>query len=237
MRYIDEFICQYEKNYYELPHDGYVKYMEVFIQKLPSPFNITLPKLFKENIEKIVSDSFGGMIRTLREYIRTLCIQSQEIKRVKRTFEFNCENYEDIPQKFGCEWQRKHKKRKYKKYYKNENKYFRPRRRKWYKIEKGKNYYKEKEKKAMDNEKYFPQGKKNCKCCLCHEICHYANECPNKKSYKKEVKYLNQINSIGLVPIESLNHHIVMKYYLPQNPKVNIVVQMNPNSAHSFKYK
>ena len=109
MRYLDEFICQYEKNYYELPHDDYVKYMEVFVQKLPSPFNITLPKLFKENIDKkIVSDSFGGMIRTLREYVRTLCIQSQEIKRVKRTFEFNCENYKDIPQKFGCERQRKY---------------------------------------------------------------------------------------------------------------------------------
>ena len=52
MRYLDEFICQYEKNYYELPHDDYVKYMEVFVQKLPSLFNITLPKLFKENIDK-----------------------------------------------------------------------------------------------------------------------------------------------------------------------------------------
>ena len=36
------------------------------------------------------------MIRTLREYIWTLCIQSQDIKRVKRTFEYNCGNYEDI---------------------------------------------------------------------------------------------------------------------------------------------
>ena len=104
------------------------------------------------------------------------------------------------------------KKRKYKKYHKYENKkfryknkYFRPRRKKWYKREKGKNYYKEKEKKTMNNEKYCPQGKKNCKCWLCHEIGHYANECPNKKSYKKEVKYLNQISAIGLVPIESLN--------------------------------
>ena len=28
-----------------------------------------------------------------------------------------------------------------------------------------------------------------------------------------------------------MNHHIVMKYYLPQNLNVNIVVQINPNST------
>lgn len=32
-----------------------------------------------------------------------------------------------------------------------------------------------------------------------HVMKYYANECPNKKYYKKEVKYLNPINSIGLV--------------------------------------
>ena len=94
----------------------------------------------------------------------------------------------------------------------------------------------------MDNKKYFPQGKKNCKCCLCHEIGHYANECPNKKSYKKEVKYLNQINSIGLVPIESLNSSDNESSYCYEilsssESESEYSVQMNPNSAHSFKYK
>ena len=197
--YLNEFICQYESYYYQLPHEDYEKYMDIFIQKLPQPFNETISKKFKENeTEGLVANSLGGIIKSLRDYIRNLCIQKQELKKSKRPFNLCCDKYEDIPQRFGCEPEKYKKRRKHKpKYYKSynkkrfkyNNKYHKPQKKKW------NDKYK--------NKKYCSQGKKNCKCWLCQEIGHYANECPKRKNYKKEIKYLNLANQIGLEPIES----------------------------------
>lgn len=78
-------------------------------------------------------------------------------------------------------------------------------------------------KKPTPNKSTFcPQGKKDCKCWLCHQEGHYANECPNKKSFqqddkrRKDLKILDLAYKMDLLPISSEVDSDEELYFLKQ---------------------
>lgn len=56
-------------------------------------------------------------------------------------------------------------------------------------------------KKKDEKDKSCPMGKKKCRCCLCQEEGHYANECPKKKNSEK-TQVLKLAYNLGYEPIE-----------------------------------
>ncbi|KAL1176049.1 hypothetical protein V6Z11_A04G132000 [Gossypium hirsutum] len=123
----------------------------------------------------------------------------------------------DIPTRWGCRPQKDYRKsyKTYKKKYRRYRKRFSPRKYKKYKRQyrkkkgfrkKGRhkrknsydelrdNNYRDSNKKQQD----CPRKKKDCRCWLCKEEGHYANECPQryKKENNKIIRQLEYINSI-----------------------------------------
>jgi len=57
--------------------------------------------------------------------------------------------------------------------------------------------------KTQNTCEILPTGKKDCKCWLCKEEGHYASECPQKKSLKRDGEQIRIALSYGLIPLES----------------------------------
>ena len=92
-----------------------------------------------------------------------------------------------IPGKYGCNI--KSYKQKYKFRKQNFQKYKKRFNRENYK----KRYFRWKNYKPSEKRNYCPSGKKKCRCWICNEEGHYANECPRRLQHKKEFPQKSKI--------------------------------------------
>ncbi|XP_048229564.1 uncharacterized protein LOC125370031 [Ricinus communis] len=209
--YFHEFVCQYEKYYYSLNSSDYDAYIELFINKIPYPVNVIIKEKYQAGIrENSTPKTLGGVIRIVDQYIAEQCLQ-QTMKKQTYSAVKCCNKYENIvPLTFGCRTERKQfkKNRQYKKFPKWKK-------RRFYKPWKQKYRNKYFQKKQTRKQKYCPKGKKTCKCWLCQEEGHYANNCPRKQQQSKEkVRMLELLSEYELEPIEDMNPEISEVYEL-----------------------
>lgn len=195
MCYLDSFICEFSEHFYYLNHNNQKTALEMFYQKLPPLVSQEVNKLFQDSVnESQIADTLGARINILKTWLQSQCLQKQMTKEAN--INLCCEKLQDRIGQYGCTNKRKRRKKiwkkqpyksKYKTYYKKgERKYFRNRKQ-----------YKKKYKYCPNN-----KPKKDCKCWICHEIGHYANECPKKGKKKEETQILKIAYDLGYDPIE-----------------------------------
>nr|AFL90603.2 coat protein [Blueberry red ringspot virus]AFL90604.2 coat protein [Blueberry red ringspot virus]AJM71346.1 coat protein [Blueberry red ringspot virus] len=208
----EEFYCQFIHYYYMLESSERSAYMNVFIQKLPYPLSKTINDEFQnQKNANLIPDTLGGIAKVIRAYILLQCTKEQEKMQLINVTKC-CPKFEYIPHKFGCSpnssrrGRKPTKKPKYSRYYKRRYHTFKP----WYKKKRYRMYkrkyqpkYRQRYWKNKSTQKYCPKGKKDCKCWICQEDGHYANECPNKDKRRDKVKLLEQLSQVNLEPIEN----------------------------------
>lgn len=180
--YLDDFTCDFEKNIYKLPQNEFPKYIEIYIDRLPIIGENTKVE-FNKRKNETTKYSLGLASRIAKEEIQKICDESTKAKQLKRFNRNCCIKSDSITTEYGCRKQEKYssKKKKYKEKYKKKYKW--KTRKKKFKPSK---YFK----KLEGKEKLCPKGKKNCRCWICSEEGHYANECPNRAKNPKQVKLL-----------------------------------------------
>lgn len=205
----DEFMCQYQVYYYKLQSkEDREFYKNAIFQNMSYPLSDILASLFKRYVEQgLIKDSIGGIIQVIHNYIDEQCTQQTLKRQVKPAAIKCCTKFPSVPQKFGCPTKqfkggKKYKKRfkPYKKRYKRQQKPYK----KW-KPEYRRKYYKPKGSKPKPSKaKYCPTGKSTCRCWICNEQGHYANDCPNKgkEEFKEKKKQLRIAQQLDLEPIE-----------------------------------
>lgn len=104
---------------------------------------------------------------------------------------------------YGCEPKRKYKKRFNSKPFKKKNPV--NNRKQFKEAFKKKNLFRNR-KQFKNKRKFCPQNKKNCKCWLCDETGHYANECSKSSNYKDKREILKLLWTEGFEPVEDKKH-------------------------------
>lgn len=141
--------------------------------------------------------SLGLATKIAKELIAKICEINKLGKKLKKFNKSCCKIAEQQSLTYGCTEKKQYFQKKYKKKYtwKKKKKSFKP----------GK-YFKKREIKPSEKEKFCPKGKKNCRCWICSEEGHYANECPNRKIYPNKVKFLEEIQELrsDLIPVEDI---------------------------------
>ena len=222
---IDSYICEYKTYYYQLNDDQQKMFNKMFYSKLPTPINSHMERIYQEAIRGLVDppqppmnhlsphvDTLGRRIRYLKEEIARMCTERTKNVLMKPVTKACCDKNPRVPGNYGCDtvYRRKHKYRhkKHRKYRKH--RHYKPRftrtKGKYYRRSnnfKRRRYYRKKTVINTTNPT-CPRGKTSCRCWICNEQGHYANECPNKqeKKYKEQNKVLEQIFSLGYEPIE-----------------------------------
>ncbi|KAJ0776987.1 putative transcription factor interactor and regulator CCHC(Zn) family [Helianthus annuus] len=132
--------------------------------------------------------------RIVKEEIAAYCDFSNKQKQLKRFNKNCCKKLTKLPKlSFGCEptrdkgyfkkkYKNKYKTKTKKRFLENQEKKFSP----------GKYFFKEKR-------KVCPQGKKKCRCWICSEEGHYANECPNR-----QIKFISEAEIEEYFPSENI---------------------------------
>ncbi|KAL2455489.1 Uncharacterized protein Adt_47254 [Abeliophyllum distichum] len=230
MCYFEEFTCEFSKYYYIAGIDHYKANTEKFMRKLPYPYSDEVITLFnnaiswqedsKDNLKVNlqIDGSLGLAITSARNLLAEKCKEAQLIKTSKVIVAKNprlcCNNYLDrIPGQYGCMPEKKYrktrkqkprtKKYKFKKYKQPYKKKFFKRKKYFKKYNKPPSGKTKKGDKAKETVKKFcPQNKKNCRCWLCNESGHYANECPARLGNEDRVRLLTEIERKGFYPVE-----------------------------------
>lgn len=174
MCYLNEYCYEYSKYYYMMFGRGVDNdhYKEVFIRKLPPPWNNYFQNKIREKQfgRSIKAYILGFLIRTIKDEISTMCSNQMVYKQSGFIQDRICCGDTEIPENWRCheyKQKRKAKNKKYKKYKKFKKKNFKPKR-KYFKRK-----YKTYNKKLID--------KKRCRCWNCNEEGHINTECPKKK--------------------------------------------------------
>ncbi|KAK8356343.1 hypothetical protein V6Z11_A05G350000 [Gossypium hirsutum] len=230
--YWRNFVCKYEKWFHKLvTKEKYTKYEEQFFLKFPPTWKDELEKRFDKEKDNRLCNNLAGRIMCVQELMEEKCKEkyfNEDIKRFTNTGPCCDSALIEIPTRWGCRPVRDHRKKssyKHRKKYKRYRKRFVPRRYKKYKKQYRRKRYKKDNKKGHRRKKSYdelrdnhyenrdkirkqqdcPRKKKDCRCWLCKEEGHYANECPqrHKRENNRMIKQLEYINSIGYEPIES----------------------------------
>ncbi|KAJ9543839.1 hypothetical protein OSB04_023546 [Centaurea solstitialis] len=160
------------------------------------------PKDEKENFEEgeeasnAALYSLGFAHRIVKEEVSKFCDLTKKQKKLKAFTKKRCEKVSDQIYDYGSRPTKKknHKKKKISKYkFRKKKKSFKP----------GKYVKKNSSKSSSEKQKFCPKGKKNCRCWVCNEERHYANECPNRKQHSNRFKMLETIFSLGYSPIKN----------------------------------
>jgi len=198
--YLDDFTCVFEKNIYKLDTGEYHSWIEAYLMKIPIVGDKAKERWNKEKTG-LTMHSLGFATRIVKEEIAAYCDFSNKQKQLKKFNKRCCERLIESEQiLFGCspnqtktrfkdEYKKKYKKRFYKKEWRKKKKRFTP----------GKYFSKE---KSKEKQKVCPQGKKKCRCWICSEEGHYANECPNRQKFHDKVKLIQEAAIEGFYPIE-----------------------------------
>ena len=193
---LSEFNCAFEKHFYELDEVEWPKYIEMYFIKIPFVGDKASTR-FKNEAKAPMHMSLGLAMKLVSEEISQICELSKKQKKLKKFNKKCCSFLADESTEFGCKPEKKYKKsykKKYKKFYKK-----RSFKRSKKKFTSGKYF---KPKTLEGKAKHCPKGKKNCRCWICSEEGHYANECPNRKQFPDKIKIIEIAENYGLEPIE-----------------------------------
>lgn len=190
------FNCAYEKYFYKLDQTEWTKYIEMYLMKIPI-VGEKATNIFKEKAVPPMHMSLGYAMKIVTDEIGTICELNKKQKRLKKFNKKCCSFLTEPTTEFGCKPEKKFRKKQKpykKKFYKKKSfKRFKK------KFTPGKYF-----KKPTGKAKFCPKGKKNCRCWICSEEGHYANECPNRKQYPEKVKLLEIAHHNGLEPLEEI---------------------------------
>nr|WNH14472.1 coat protein [Physostegia virginiana caulimovirus 1] len=201
-----DFNCAFEKRFHDLDQTDWTKFIELYFVKIPHVGEQAY-KRFEQEAKPPMHMSLGFAMKLVSEEIGKICETSKNQKRFKKFNKKCCNILNKEITDFGCKPEKKRfskkrfKKSKKRKTFKKYRRKFTP----------GK-YFKPKGK--TDKSKFCPKGKKNCRCWICSEEGHYANECPNRKQYSDKVKLIEYAENNGLEPIEESFTGIKEVYYL-----------------------
>lgn len=196
--FLDQFICIYEKNLYDIPNaHEYAQWITAFLMKIPVIGEQCIERWKKEATNELTKTSLAFAIKIAREEITKICEDRFKQRKLKNISK-NCCNIVadfqnlDIGKKSYSKNNKRYKsKKKFKKYrtsWKKKKKKFSP----------GKYFTKP----SKNKDKNCPQGKKKCRCWICSEEGHYANECPNRQKYPDKLKILKTALLDGFHPLE-----------------------------------
>ena len=191
---LDGFTCLFEQNLYKLSTGEYHSWIEVYLMKIPIVGEKAKERWNKEKTS-LTQHSLGFATKIVKEEIAVYCDFSNKQKQLKRFNKNCCEKLTETPQlTFGCDQikDKKYFKKKYKHKYKPKKRFWKSKKRKF---SPGKYFSKEKP-------KICPQGKKKCRCWICSEEGHYANECPNKQKFPEKAKIVSLAEEDGYYPTE-----------------------------------
>ncbi|KAL2493318.1 Uncharacterized protein Adt_28946 [Abeliophyllum distichum] len=223
MCYFENYCCEFSKYFYICPVEQWENLVVKFIRKLPNPFNHEVLDLFNAAIDKqrrtldpklgaSPKTSLGLVISLTRDLLAEKCKENILVRDSTRAIGKNpriCfDRYKSqIPSQYGCFPEKKRQPRKYKKKNYRFRKYKKPYKKKFFRKRK---FFKKKpenskgktDKSKMDKKKFCPKNKKNCRCWLCNETGHYANECPARIQNEDRVKTLETFDRYGFYPVE-----------------------------------
>lgn len=204
MCYLENYICEFEKIYYALTPQYQKQAIGMFFNKLPIEIAFEVESSFQTAVnEGSLAYTLGGRKTAIRNWLKKQC--TQETIR-KSNIKLCCKNITDPIGKYGCEKPRSSRKKRFKKYpYKKRFRKSSYKRFNKYKKYNPKRYFRKRRFGKKKQQEYCPKGKKDCKCWICEEIGHYANECPQKSKKKEKTEVLKMAFDIGLEPIEELS--------------------------------
>ncbi|CAH1442406.1 unnamed protein product [Lactuca virosa] len=195
---LDKYTCRYESYLYDIPQRcEYSQWISAYLMKIPIIGEICTERWKKEAIGEIqqTSLSYAKKIakKKLTEYVKT-GINNKKLKTISKDCCNILSDFKDfdIGRKTYTKKSIKNKnKKKYKSFWKKKKRRYSP----------GK-YFKKSSKETPKKNTSYPQGKKKCRCWICNEEGHYANECPNRKKYPDKVKVLQAANNGGYEALE-----------------------------------
>lgn len=190
------FNCAYEQNFYKIDQNEWPKFIEMYLTKIPVVGEKVF-KDFKEKAQPPMHMSLGYAMKLISEEISKVCELSKTQKRLKKFNKKCCSFLGEPTTEFGCKPEKKYQKKFHKKDFKKKKPFKKYRK----KFVPGK-YFKKSNTKYKA--KICPKGKKNCRCWICSEEGHYANECPNRRQFPNQVKLIEIAKINELEPIEEI---------------------------------
>nr|KAJ0188964.1 hypothetical protein LSAT_V11C800412500 [Lactuca sativa] len=194
---LDKYTCMYESYMYDIPQRSeYAQWISAYLMKIPIIGETCTDKWKKEATGEIQQTSLSYATKIAKEEIDRICQEKYKQQKLKTISKDCCsilsdfKNF-DIRRKNYTKKKYKNKK-KYKSFWKKKRRKFSP----------GK-YFKKPSKETPKKTTSCPQGKKKCRCWICNEEGHYANECLNrKKKYPDKFKVLQTTNNGGYEALE-----------------------------------
>nr|XP_043638313.1 uncharacterized protein LOC122609329 [Erigeron canadensis] len=205
---LEDFTCLFEQNLYKLSTSEYHNWIEIYLMKIPI-VGVKAKERWNKEKNDLTKHSLGFATKIVKKEIAIICDLANTQKQLKRFNKNCCTNLTDIPPlSYGCNIvkDKKYFKNKYKKKYDkptNNRRFWKPKKKTF---TPGKYFSKEKP-------KVCPQGKKDCRCWICSEEGHYANECPNRQNFPNKVKLILEAEKDGYFPSED-NFKGVTKVYV-----------------------
>ncbi|UJT32102.1 coat protein [Soymovirus malvae] len=199
MCYLDSFLCEYKEHYYRLDKPRKELAEKLFFTKFPETVGTLVSKLYEDNVRELkISPTLGGAIETIKQWLKEQCLKKTRKREAKITL---CCDKSGTPGQYGCDKTTRKRRKKKAKWLKVPKKYYKEQKksRKRFFKKKTKPYKKHRRSRAQD----CPTGKKSCRCWLCQEEGHYANECPKKAQKPEGLKALRMAYDIGYIPVES----------------------------------
>nr|WNO44334.1 Capsid protein [Dahlia common mosaic virus] len=199
--YLDQFTCLFEKNLGKLDPEEFPKWTEIYLRKIPVVGNHAWEEWKKEPSNPL-KYSIAYATRLVKKEIARYCDFKNTTKQLKKFRKNCCNKYKEPNYLIGCtetsckpNYKKKKSTRlkpKYKKKWVKKKKKFQP----------GKYFQKKPKGNQKPKTKYCPQGKKKCRCWICAEEGHYANECPSRQTNQAKVKLLLEAQQEDYIPIE-----------------------------------
>nr|WNO44374.1 Capsid protein [Dahlia mosaic virus] len=197
---LDEFTCLFEKNINLVDLKDYPIWIDVYLRKIP-----IIGQQARDRWEKEATipskHSIAFATRIVKDEIAKYCDFRKTSKRLKSFGQRCCNQYKEPNYNIGCKEPTCKPTYKKKKYTRPKPKY-----KKWVKkkrkFQPGKFFKKKPKGDEKPKKNFCPQGKKKCRCWICSEEGHYANECPSRKSYPEKVSLLQEAHDHNFYPVE-----------------------------------
>nr|WNH14478.1 coat protein [Physostegia virginiana caulimovirus 2] len=225
---LDSFTCFYEKQINHLPMTDWPKWIDLYLSKIPI---IGMQAKARWTNEKSDSTNYSLMFATeiVRAEIAKICDLQKKGKQLRK-FNKCCPDLStQADYRFGCydkNSRRKPKKHSSKKKSKKLRRVWKKRKNKF---SPGKYFFDKKTKKPN----FCPAGKKKCRCWICTEEGHYANECPNRNKHSEKVKILEERLDKGFYPVEDpyTNNLVVYSLQVEEVYESDSVTETEPETS------
>ncbi|PWA62079.1 coat protein [Artemisia annua] len=202
---LEPFLCEYETWFYKIDRETQLSNLDLIFRKLPSMVGTKTEEHFKISYSQgNTTDTLGGRIKAIEEWMNISCENKIAKKEAQISLCCSRQNNINLPGNYGCD-----KPRRYKKYKKRKYRYkkwkqvpYKKKYKSFYKKNKRQNYFRKR--KQDEKKKFCPSGKSSCRCWLCKEEGHYANNCPKKNSNtaKPMIEIFNLVKQVGYEPLE-----------------------------------